>query len=308
MSGSPDLTTEQWHARRLQNIGGSEVAALFGVQPAYALSHYALWHVKAGNAPPPPVDNERVRWGNRLEAPIALGIAEDQGWTVSKGGHVTDPTTPGMACTLDYIVHDPARPDPGALEIKNVDWLVHKRTWADGEPPLHILLQNQHQMACAGYNWGVVGGLVGGNDVHLYRYEARPALIASIRQRVSAFWQSIADGREPPVDGSDSAAAVIRALHPELLDEAADLTLDNALPDICARLLAAAEARKAAEKLEAEAKNQLAAKLGDHARALAQGYRISVAVTPEKAAAVPPEGCLIPGRKEVRRITVKEAA
>jgi len=308
MSGSPFPNPDDWHALRLRNIGGSEVAALYGVQPAYALSLYALWHVKAGNAPQPPVDNERVRWGNRLEAPIAHGLAEDQGWTITKGGYVTDPTTPGMACTLDFVVHDPAQPDPGALEIKNVDWLVHKRTWADGEPPLPILLQLQHQLACTGYTWGAVGGLVGGNDAHLYRYEARPALIAGIRQRVTAFWQSIAEGREPPPDGSDAAAAVLRALYPDVLDEVSDLTTDNALPDICARLLAAAEARKVAEKAEAEAKNQLAAKLGGHNRALVQGYRVSVAVTPEKPPAAPPEGYLIPGRKEVRRITVKEAA
>ena len=173
---------------------------------------------------------------------------------------------------------------------------------------MHIGLQLQHQLACTGYTWGVVACLAGGNTPHLYRYEAKPRLIATIRQRVAEFWDSIAAGREPLVDGSDSAAAIIRALHPEVVDEAVDLSADNELPDVCARLLAAAEARKAAEKLEAEAKNQLAAKLGGHARAFALGYRINVAVTPEKAPAPAPEGYLLPGRKEVRRITVKEAA
>ncbi len=53
MSGSPFANPAEWHAQRARNVGASEIAALFGVQPDYALSHYALWHVKAGKAPPP---------------------------------------------------------------------------------------------------------------------------------------------------------------------------------------------------------------------------------------------------------------
>lgn len=307
MSGSPFPDPADWHAVRLRNVGGSEVAALFHVQPPYADSLYSLWHIKAGNAPPRPVDNERVKWGNRLEAPIAYGVAEDRNWRVEKGGYVADPTMLGMGCTLDFIAHDPARPGPGALEIKNVDWLVHKRSWTDGEPPMHIGLQLQHQLACTGYTWGVVAGLVGGNTPVLYPYQAKPKLIAEIRRRVAAFWQSIVDGEEPPVDGSDAAAAVIRAMNPEALDEEADLLNDNEAPEICAQLLSATEARKKADAEESEAKNRLAAKLGGYKRALVQGYRISVAVTSEKAPQPAPADYLIPGRKETRRIIVKEA-
>lgn len=305
MSGSPFPDPADWHALRLRNIGGSEVAALFHVQPPYADSLYSLWHIKVGNAPARPVDNERVRWGNRLEGPIAYGVAEDQGWRVEKGGYIADLTTPGMGCTLDFIAYDPAQPGPGAMEIKNVDWLVHKRSWTDGEPPMHIGLQLQHQLACTGYTWGVVAGLVGGNKPVLYPYQAKPKLIAEIRRRVAAFWQSIADGEEPAVDGSDAAAAVIRAMNPEVFDQAVDLTEDNELPDVCARLLAATEARRSAQKLEAEAKNQLAAKLGTHNWALAQGYEVRMAVTPEKAPQPAPAGYVIPGCQEKRRITVK---
>lgn len=298
--------TEAWHAARAQAVGGSEVAALFGVQPAYALSHYALWHVKAGYVPAPPVDNDRVKWGLRLEEPIARGIAEDNGWTIQRGGHVIDPTTPGMACTLDFIARDPARSDPGALEIKNVDAIQHARTWTDGEPPLHILLQLQHQLACTGYAWGAIGGLAGGNTPHVYRYEAKPGLIAQIRDRVTAFWQSIADGKPPPVDGSDGAAAVLRALYPEVYDELIDLRQDNELPSICAGYLQAVADRKAADKAEAEWKARLVEKVGPHARIQAAGFWINVPVTPEKPSRIAEPGEVISGRKETRRYTVKE--
>lgn len=302
--------TPEWHAMRAGNVGASEIAALFGMQPAYALSHYALWQVKAGNAPPPEVNNPRTQWGLRLEEAIAAGVAEKEGWAVSKGGYVTDDTTPGLGCTLDYVIAEgvAGRVGPGALELKNSDWLIHRKTWVDGEPPEHVLLQHQAQLACTGWTWGAVGCLVGGNDLQVYPYAAKPKLIAEIRRRVTAFWQSIREGREPPVDGSDAAAAVIRAMHPVVGDEEADLRADNELPDVCARLLDAAARRREAEAEEAEAKNALAAKLGGFKHAIIQGYRVNVAVTPEKAAAEPPAGYLIPGRKEVRRITVKELA
>ena len=306
MSGPADRAA--WHAARLKAVGGSEVAALFDVQPEYALSRYALWHVKAGNAPPPEVNNERVRWGLRLEHAIAAGVAEDNGWTVVPGGHVTDPTTPGMACTLDFVVHDPKRPDPGCLEIKNVDWMVHRRTWTDGEPPLHIGLQLQHQLACTGYTWGVVAGLVGGNEPVLYPYEVKPELIAEIRRRVTAFWQSIAEGREPPVDGSDGAAAVIRAMYPGVVDEEVDLSADNEAPDLCARFLKAAAAAKAAEAERDQCKNALMAKAGEHKRVRFQGYRMSMVVradTPDRTAE---PGEIIKGRSGSRHPNVKEMA
>lgn len=298
----------EWHALRLGNVGASEIAALFGVQAPYALSHYALWMVKSGRVSPPEVNNPRTQWGLRLEEAIAAGVAEQQGWAVTKGGYVTDDTTPGLGCTLDYVAEAADQDGLGALELKNVDWLVHKRSWVDGEPPLPILLQLQAQLACTGWKWGAVASLVGGNDLRVYRYDARPKLIADIRRKVRAFWQSIEDGREPSVDGSDSAAAVLRALYPEVVDEEADFSSDNELPEVCADLLAAAADRKAAASREDEAKNRLAAKLGEHKRAFAQGYRISVAVTSGKPDRAAEPGEIISGRKESRRFQVKEIA
>jgi len=314
MSGTPrDLSNEEWHAARARHIGGSECAALFGQAPAYALSHYALWHVKAGLAPPPEVGNERTDWGLRLEAAIAEGAAAQESWTIRKGGYVTDPTTPGLGCTLDYWITQPGPNDtgcagPGLLEIKNADWLQHKRTWTDGEPPPHVLLQLQHQAACTGYTWGAVAALIGGNHLEIYRYAARPKLIAEIRRRVTAFWASIDEGRPPPVDETDGATVILKAMYPELHDEELDLEDNNEFPEACAHLLQWADARKLAAKEEDFAKNRIRALLGDCRRARGGGYRVSVAVTPAKEPRPPRDGEMIAGRAEARRITVKELA
>ncbi len=306
MSGSPFSDDAEWHAIRARNVGGSEVAALFGVQHDYALSHYALWMVKAGRVPPPVVDNPRVAWGLRLETAIAEAAAEQEGWTIRRGGYVTDPTTPGMGCTLDFVIEQEG--NPGLLEIKNADWLAHRRAWADGEPPLQILLQLQHQAACTGYRWGVVACLVGGNDLRLYRYEARPKLLADIRARVRAFWTSIADNKPPPVDGSASATAVLRAMYAPVEQEIADLRGDNEFPEICAAYLRAAERRKAAADEEALHRNRLIEKIGPHLVAETEGFLIRVAVTPPKPDRAAKPGEIIKGRAEARRYSVRETA
>lgn len=307
MSGALIADIEQWHQRRARVVGGSEVAALFGCQPDYMLSRYGLWMVKSGRVPPPEVDNPRTRWGLALEEVIGMACAEQEGWTIRKGGHVVDPTTPGLGCTLDYVIEqEPGKDGPGALELKNVDWMVHRRSWTNDEPPLHILLQHQHQLAATGYRWGAIASLIGGNDLRIYRYDARPRLIADIRARVSEFWRSIDEGRQPPIDGADTSAAILRALHTPMLDEVADLQADNELPEICAGLLDATAARKAADKVEAEFKNRLAEKMGRHLKARAEGFFISTAVTPAKATRAAKPGEIISGRAEARRTTVKE--
>lgn len=315
MSTTPYVTgSPEWHALRAKHIGASEVAALFGVQPAYALSHYAMWHVKAGNAPPPEAGGERVFWGNRLESLVAEVTAEAEGWTIRKGGYAEDSQCPGLGASLDYEIEGnealaaAGYVGDGILECKTVDWLVHRRGWTGDEPPLFILIQLQSQCAARGFLWGAVGALVGGNDRVTYMYHARPKLIADIRRRVREFWVSIAEGKEPPVDGSDSASAVLASLYPTVVDDAVDMSASNEWAEAAHDFLNAAEARKAANGNYETAKNRVVALLEGHKRGYGNGWAVNCAVTPENPGREPKPGELIGKRAEVRRYTVKEMA
>lgn len=298
--------TPEWHAARARVVGASEVAALFDASPY--TSAFTLWQVKARRIPPPPVAHERAAWGLRLEAAIAEAAAEREGWTIERAGHLVHPREPGMGATLDFIVTTPSPAGPGALEVKNVDWMQHRRGWTDDEPPPHILLQLQAQLAVTGFKWGCVAALVGGNELRLYRYEARPKLIAEIERRVAAFWRSVEQNRPPPVDGSESTGAALRALYPETRDEMLDLRENNRAPELCAALLDATERRRAADKEEAALKHELLAMLGEHRAAMVFGYSVRVAVSPALPdRLITPEmvGEVIKGRAEGRRLTVK---
>lgn len=306
----PD-SREEWLALRARYVGASESAALFGVQADYALDHFALHHVKAGNAPAPHVGGPRVKWGQRLEEIVAMAVAEEHGYAVRKGRFAIADDCEGMSASLDFEVDADVLGEfegHGVLETKNVDWMVHRRSWTDGEPPIHILIQLQHQLGCTGYQWGMVASLVGGNDLRLYRYAARPALITDIKNRVRKFWADVHAGRTPDVSKSESSARVLASLYPAPVDDAVDMNWSNEWPGAVADFIASGKAKKEAEAAYDEAKNRVVALLGNHKRGWGGGYSVNTAITPAKPDRPAEPGEIIKGRAETRRYTAKEIA
>ncbi|QNT79195.1 YqaJ viral recombinase family nuclease [Entomobacter blattae] len=276
--------------------------------PNYMLSPYGLWQVKAGNAPAPVVDNERVKWGNFLEEGIAKYIAEENGFTIEKALYYEDAHVQGMGCTPDYLITGGMAESsgPGVLEIKNVDYQVFRDKWkASGEPPLHIMLQLQHQLACTGLGWGIIGALVGGNQRHVYHYDARPRTMAEIRKRIAEFWQSIRENRPPPIDGLETTAGIIETLY-ERVDDTLDLTGNNELPELCAEKLKLAHERKAREEQEAEITNQIKALLQGHSGAICNGFSIKAVQTKDTPDREALPGEIIKGRKGSTRLNIRE--
>jgi predicted phage-related endonuclease len=305
---------DAWLALRRRYIGASEVAALFSAQPAYAMGVYALWLVKAGRMEPPDVTAERAAWGLRLEDAIAAAAAEREGWLLLPGVYAT---CGGLGATLDRCIAEPTSADraalgdaasgPGVLELKNVDWITHRERW-DGEPPLHILLQLQAQLLATGYQWGAIAALVGGNELRVYRYAARPDVHDEIRRRVEAFWRSIAENRPPAPDGSD---ATYRALVADAAqdDTPADWSGDDEASALAARYLELSAQIAELTRQRDEARNRLIAKLGGHRYGTAGAYRVSAVYVPaQPAREITPEmvGQKLPGRAASVRLIVKQ--
>lgn len=287
-----------WLALRERHVGSSEVAALFDCSPFH--SAWELWHVKAGRIPPKPVGGPRPKWGLRLETAIAEAVEEERGGRASRcNAYYSHETVRGLGCTPDFLFEHPDHDGPGLLETKNVDWLIHKRQWTDDEPPQHILLQLQTQLACAGRAWGWVASLVGGNQIATYPYARHDRIVAEIERRVGAFWASIDAGECPyKPDGSEASSYALKTLYRSTDPEPVDLSADNELPLLCETLKSAAALRLEYEKAEKAARNAILAKLGDHAQARCAGWWIKAPVTDvaEKFVAA----------TTMRRLTVKE--
>ena len=300
-------TRAEWLALRRRFIGASECASLFSMQAPYQPGIYALWMDRADRVPLPEVTIERAKWGLLLEDAIAAGTAEREGWEILPGQYASHES--GVGATLDrIIVSDPNEDGPGALELKNVDLLqtLSGKAWA-GEPPIHVLLQHQAQMLATGFTWGSIAWLVGGNELRMLRFKARPAVQAEIARRAAAFWQSIRDGVPPQPDGSDATYAALLALLPDAGedDEPADLRGDNEAEAAAADYLRGAAMAKDGDALKATARNVLLSKIGGARWAKTNAATVSVArvaATPNRPAN---PGEIIRGRAASARLTVK---
>lgn len=233
------------------------------------MSAFTLHQVKSGLIPPPPVDDtpgSRVWYGKRMEPVIGQMAAEMFGWEIrAPGPFAVDQACAGMSASLDGIIMAPGERErvlryqgPGLLEVKRAEWLAHKRSWENGEPPMQIVLQAQHGMACAGLTWGVVVVLVGELGLIAYRYPADPDTARAIRAQVAEFWRGVRDGVSPNPDATASSAAALKALFPSRVDlPTLDLTADEETDVLCFGLKMAAENLKLSTKVANGYKNMI---------------------------------------------------
>lgn len=274
---------EHWLSLRTEDVTSTEAAALFGMSPY--LTEFELWHAKREGRRIEIEDNERMKWGRRLEAAIAYGIAEDHGWDARPfkvyGRH---DDCPRMGSSFDFEVIDPER-GPGILEIKNVDSLQYRRAgWEDeegAEAPVHIEIQLQHQLEVSGRAWGAIGVLVGGNTPKVFIRERDTDIGESIRNKIAAFWRSIELGIVPEPN-FERDAAFIRRMHRDAQPgQFADLTSNNRAEELCARYQAAGEVERQARADKEAALAELLTILGSAEKAETARFRISAGTVGE---------------------------
>lgn len=278
-------TREAWFAARVQGIGASESAALFGVSPWH--NRVSLWANKTGKVAAvdgPPA--EYIEWGNLLEVPIATRYEQKTGRTLWQGGGqyavVQHPRIPCMRATPDrWVIEAPAGwgPDgshpnaPGLLQIKNTN--VFKASDWDAGPPDFIQIQVQHEMACTGRLWASVAVLIGGCEFQSFDIPRNPAFIAELEYQCQLFWDLVQSGEQPPLDNSERTLETIKKLHP--CDNGMEVILPEQALDWWAQLEAAKEQCKVAVASKTEAEARLKDAIGDATYGvLPNGRRLSL--------------------------------
>ena len=311
MSAVPVPDEATWLALREANVGGSEVASLFyrwqytdgteavhhiyeappkGAQLLGSLSPfktgYRLWQEKAGRLMPDDLSGvERVQAGNFLEPALAAWAKEKWDWPIRKvRRYCTHEAVEGWGASLDYEVHEKGLPP---VEFKNIDGLQFRDKWVadQGEilmPPLHYVLQLQHQIGAVGADHGWVVCCVGGNELMRGRIERHEGTQEKIAEAIAAFWQGVKQGVEPTwLADYETVAEEYR-----YGDKAAsiDLTGNVELPSLIEDYLAKKKALSEAEVEVENLKGRIAAAVGEASKARTLGYRISwpVIERPEK--------------------------
>jgi len=305
---------QAWLLWRTADITSTEVSALFGLSP-YATA-FELWHTKAHSMAVEFTDNDRMKWGRRLQNAIAAGIAEDRGWTVRSlpdYGRVM-PLKMGSSFDFEIDVGVPGMDGRGILEIKKVDSLVYRDNWTETTAPDHIELQVQHQLEVIDREWAAIGVLIGGNETRVLIRKRDREIGAMIRQRVSQFWESVVLGQPPAPDFSVDADFVSRlygyAEPGKVFDARGVDGVD--VSNLVLEYQDALQAENDAVEVKEICKAKILTAVGDHETILGDGWRVNTAVVADNPGEVVTEewlGRVVGARKGYRgfRVTKQKA-
>lgn len=285
---------EHWLKLRSEDVTSTECSSLFGLSPY--MTEFELWHRKKNQEIVTLEETERMRWGNRLEAAIANGIAEDQSWTVKPFKDYARNEELRAGSSFDFIIlsdeitskkdgltHIKDCLPIGLLEIKNVDALQFKEKWVieDGqvvEAPPHIEIQVQHQLMITGFQVAYIGALVGGNSVGLIRRTPQENIISQIKSKITKFWDSI-ENNQPPAPDFERDADFISSLYDNAEPgKTMDVCKDEEMMDLVAKYKDATAMEKAAATAKQAAKAQILTKIGDAEKIFGDSFTISAGV------------------------------
>ena len=250
------MEREEWLKHRRRGIGGSDAAAIAGLNPWK--SPVEVYYEKLGEIPPVE-DNERMYWGRVLEDIVAREFSKRTGKRVRRRNAILQHPKHGfMIGNIDRELVG----EKVGLECKTVGE-YSKDDWKEDRVPEQYIIQCQHYMAVTGYKGWWIAALIGGNKF-VYKYiERDETIIDALIDIETAFWQMVQEKTPPPMDGSDSAGNVLKLMYPESKPN----TAIN-LPNEAAELIEIREALKVQVKeLDmrlAETENKLKAMLGDN--------------------------------------------
>lgn len=301
---APFISEADWLERRKQDITSTESSALFGMSP-YA-TNFEIWHQKKSGNPGEFKPNERMSWGNRFEAAIAHGIAEEQGWTIEPLKDYWRIPELRIGSSFDYAITNLG--EPVHLEIKNVDYFAFKQGWIkhdDGtlEAPEVIEMQVQHQMLVSGFKRSFIGALVGGNQGIVIERQRDEPVITAIRSKIAEFWASIEHNIQPPAIMPEDADAVIALNQYARPGKILDASNTPQITDLVQQWRDASRTEKQAGETAKVLKAQLMELTGDSEKILGNGFHITATMRADSPATVITEdmvGSTYGGRKGYR--------
>lgn len=284
-------TEAEWLAMREEDITSTESSALFGVSPY--TTEYQMYHAKKGDLDASLIPNERMKWGNRLEAAIAEGIAEDFGLIVEPFKVYMRLPDQRIGSSFDYKIigitdtysgEDETYRDlfrqlgPGILEVKNVDGFIFRKSWTEDEDeveaPPHIEFQVQHQMLVSGLQWSVLAPLVNGNTPKpTYRIKS-DKVWSGILKKAARFWEKFDADQEPEPDYNRDGRA-IGQLFLEDDDSEVDMSDNKYLRQLCEEEIDAAQRKKDAEAEQKAKKAEILTIIGSHRKVIVGGVNVN---------------------------------
>lgn len=198
---------EEWKALRSKYIGGSDAAAVVGLNPF--TSRYALWAEKTGRLPGFE-GNLATEVGTHLEEFVAQKFSEITGKKVRRANQsFLNSDYPWAIANID---RDIVGEDAG-LEIKTTSELNLKK-FKGGEYPTQYYVQIVHYLAITGKKRWHLAVLIGNKEIKIFTIERDEDEIRALMKAEQEFWSLVEKDIPPMVDGTKSETETISALYP----------------------------------------------------------------------------------------------
>ncbi|MEH7342722.1 YqaJ viral recombinase family protein [Bacillus sp. JJ1532] len=257
-----DMSREEWLKARKAGIGGSDAAAIAGLNKWK--SPIGVYLDKTGQAPDEDKAGEAAYWGNMMEDIVAQEFSKRTGLKVRRRNAILKhPEHHFMLANVDRLIVGARE----GLECKTASEYL-KDLWEGEEIPASYLLQCQHYMAVTGYVAWHIAVLIGGNKFVYKKVERDEELIQYLIDIEKNFWEEHVLKQIPPAfDGSDASVDLLKTMYPESIPDT-EISLP---PDTNTYLNALDQVNEELKELEDQKKeyeNKIKALMGDNENAI----------------------------------------
>ena len=198
---------EEWLELRSHYIGGSDAAAVAGLNPWS--TPYSLWAEKTGR-------KERFQGnlatdvGTYLEEFVAQRFTSETRKKVRRMNlSMINDQYPFAIANIDRAIVG----EKAGLEIKTTDSLNLKK-FAHGEYPATYYCQMVHYLAVTGWDRWYLAVLVGNKEFHIYTLDRDQDEIDALMEAENNFWAYVEQDAAPPVDGYRPTTEALSELYP----------------------------------------------------------------------------------------------
>ena len=264
LANTLDMQRDEWLELRKRGIGGSDSAAIVGLD-RYR-SPFDVYADKLGLRPEIP-DNEAMRQGRDLEQYVAERFMEATGKKVRRRNAVLQhPEHHWMLANIDrWVVGENA-----GFEAKTTS-VLNRTKFAQGEYPPNYYVQCMHYMAVTGADRWYLAVLVLNKAFYVFTIERDEAEIQALIDAEKDFWENHVLKQIPPApDGTESTSELIKQLFPEAR-EREEIALYGHEDKIQQYLELDAQVKELTQKRDA-LKQELQLAMSDAEIGRAQGY------------------------------------
>ena len=256
---------EEWLKLRSQYIGGSDAAAVVGMNPF--ASHYSLWAEKTGKVPGF-AGNLATEVGTYLEEFVAQKFAQETGKKVRKCNQsFLNSEYPFAIANIDREIIG----EDAGLEIKTTDSLNLKK-FKGGEYPANYYCQMVHYLAVTGKQRWYLAVLIGNKEFKWFTVDRDEDEIAALMSAEADFWELVKKNIPPVVDGIKATAQALNAVYANSNDAVVDL---SGLGFQIRKYMALKEQIKDLETQADEIANRVKKIMGDAGRGECTEYKVS---------------------------------